>query len=350
MPDNQVTFPVARHGTVSDLGRPLGDHDHLVDVAPLAGASMSTAVCPSGAPAAVQFATEFRGTKESLTTATPFLRGSVVPWRPTSWFRGAVVPSSVLGNEQYVAVEWGNVEILPSVVLLVIGAIVGWAGNHFLPLLWRRLTGRSAVDIHVETDPGVFLAGDPNWDAFGYIVPRPLSDLGPPPGHICRDWHVWATKQGGIPAGWSRVRLALSGHLDATVLVDQVRIQIEKRRPQGEGVYVRCRTGGADAVPRGFSVDLDTDPPSVSHVDPGGEPIYAPLAISVAKGEVEIFEIQARARGEVIEWTAELAVVVNGKRKILPVSNRGSAFLTGGTEGLSPHEWSGTEWQEINLG
>lgn len=247
-------------------------------------------------------------------------------------------------------VELSNVEILPPVVLLIIGAIVGWAGNHFLPLLWRRLTGREAVDIHVETDPGVFLAGQPNWDAFGYLVPTPLSDLGPPPSRTCREWHAWATKQRGIPAGWSRVRLTLSGHLDATVLVDQVRVHIRARRAQSDGLYVLCRTGGADAVPRGFWVDLDSDPPSVFHVDPGGEPIHAPLAVSVAKGEVEIFEIEARATRGVVEWTAELAIVVNGKRKILPIDNSGAAFVTAGAEGFSPHEWSGSEWQEIALG
>ena len=262
-----------------------------------------------------------------------------------------MVPSSVCSRVTSPSKSnWANVEILSSVVLLIIGAIVGWAGNHFLPLLWRRLTGRGAVDIHVETDPGVFLAGDPNWDAFGYLIPTPLSDLGPPPSHTCRDWHAWATKQGGTPAGWSRVRLTLSGHLDATVLVDRLSVQIRKRRPHGDGLYVLCRTGGADAVPRGFSVDLDRDPPWVSHVDTSGEPIHAPLAISVAKGEVEIFEIEARATEGVVEWTAELAIVVNGKRKVVPVTDGRSGFVTGGTRGFSPYEWSGTEWQEVNLG
>jgi hypothetical protein len=240
--------------------------------------------------------------------------------------------------------------MLTEVFLIIIGVIVGWAGTQFLPPLWRRITGRRPVDIHVETDPGVFLAGQPNWDAFGYILPYQPSELEPPPSEVCRDWHIWATKQAGIPAGWSRVRMTLSGHLDATVLVDQVRIRVHERRPRSQGAYVRCRTGGADAVPRGFTVDLDNDPPSVWPVSPGGDPANAPLAVSVSKGEVEIFEVEARATRDIVEWTAELTVIVNGKRDLLRINDAGKPFVTAGTDGFSPLEWSGNEWQEAEPG
>lgn len=144
--------------------------------------------------------------------------------------------------------------------------------------------------------------------------------------------------------------MTLSGHLDATVLVDQVRIRVHERRPRSQGAYVRCRTGGADAVPRGFTVDLDNDPPSVWPVSPGGDPANAPLAVSVSKGEVEIFEVEARATRDIVEWTAELTVIVNGKRDLLRINDAGKPFVTAGTDGFSPLEWSGNKWQEAEPG
>ena len=221
----------------------------------------------------------------------------------------------------------------------VLGAVLTWLADRLLPVAWRRLRHRPAIDVHIETDPGVFLAGGPNWDAFGYLLPLDLGAVGPPPSDFCRDWHEWAVSQGGIPAKWARIRVTLSGHLDATVLVDNIKVDVVSRTSIPSGTHVLCRTGGADTIPRGFNLDLEQDPPVAQFVSVGGETVYEPLGITVKKGEVEILEIEASAETQLVEWTAELGLVVNGKRESAQLSNSGRPFVISGTDKHVAYEW-----------
>jgi len=233
--------------------------------------------------------------------------------------------------------------------LVVFGAVVGWVANQVLPTAWRKLSRRRSVDLHVETDPGVFLAGGPNWDPFGYVLPFSPAALPAPPSDTCRDWYRWAMDLGGASAGWARVRLTLSGHLDATVLVDHLEVKVHRRNTTREGTYVLCRTGGADAVPRGFLVTLDDDTPTATLLADGGEPAMGPLGISIQKGEIEIIEIQVEAMVAEVEWTAILGMIVNGKRERVEVTDSGKPFLLAGTEGLQPHERTAEGWRPLSL-
>lgn len=233
--------------------------------------------------------------------------------------------------------------------LVALGAVIGWVANQVLPLAWRKLSGRGPIDLHVETDPGVFLAGGPNWDPFAYVLPFDRDSTPEPPSDVCRDWHQWATELGGVSAGWARVRLTLSGHLDATVLIDQLKVKVHDCDPIREGTYVLCRTGGADAVPRGFLVKFDDDVPTATLLDDGGEPAIGPLGISIQKGEIEMIEIQVEATAADVRWTAVLGMIVNGKRTHLEVADSGKPFLIAGTDGLPPHEWTADGWRELSL-
>jgi hypothetical protein len=52
---DEVAFPVARHGTVVDLGGPLGDHDHPRDTAPPLGGAALAALGAARTQASGQF-------------------------------------------------------------------------------------------------------------------------------------------------------------------------------------------------------------------------------------------------------------------------------------------------------
>jgi hypothetical protein len=233
--------------------------------------------------------------------------------------------------------------------LVVFGAVIGWVANQVLPAAWRKLSRRRPVDLHVETDPGVFLAGGPNWDPFGYLLPFSPDSLPTPPSDMCREWYRWAIDVGGVSAEWARVRLTLSGHLDATGLIDHLEVKVHRRNATREGTYVLCRTGGADAVPRGFLVTLDDDTPTATLLENGGEPAMGPLGISIQKGEIEIIEIQVEVTAADVEWTAVLGMIVNGKRERVEVTDGGKPFRITGTEGLLPYERTAEGWQALSL-
>ena len=58
LPDDEVAFPVAGHGSVGGLGRPVADHDHVRDPAPGFEPAVGSALGPAGAQTGGQLTTE----------------------------------------------------------------------------------------------------------------------------------------------------------------------------------------------------------------------------------------------------------------------------------------------------
>jgi hypothetical protein len=112
-------------------------------------------------------------------------------------------------------------------------------------------------------------------------------------------------------------------------------------------VIATCGAGGADLQPRHFEIDLDQfEPPVVSFVREGHEFSSNP-AFSLASGEVERFRIWAYAKGQdLLTWTLEIPVIVNGKRLTLPVEGPTDLhFQTlGQASGVGEHLRSGDDW------
>ena len=52
---DQIAFPVAGHGSVIDVGGPLGNHDHVRDLAPRVDAALVPALGAASAQTVVQF-------------------------------------------------------------------------------------------------------------------------------------------------------------------------------------------------------------------------------------------------------------------------------------------------------
>lgn len=226
----------------------------------------------------------------------------------------------------------------------LLGAVLGWAANHFLPGLWRQLTRRPPLHVFVETNPALIWAGSPPWVSTSYVVPDPRN-LGAPPSNFCPDWHDWLRDAGAVPGPSTEAEITLTASGDLTVVVDGFRTRIVRQGDLPPWTHLQCLAGGADIIPRHVRIDLEAfSPPTASFVDSGGSPIAAPK-LSLSKGEAEKIYLIAEARYTDVEWTGELLVIVDGKRRVLTIDDNGKPFRTCGTEGLRTHRWVGTEWE-----
>jgi hypothetical protein len=61
---------------------------------------------------------------------------------------------------------------------------------------------------------------------------------------------------------------------------------------------------------------------------------FSASGLHAEKGEVERIDVIARAVAKDISWTADLVLLVNGKRRLLPLSKKGEHWRTIGTQNI----------------
>jgi hypothetical protein len=138
-------------------------------------------------------------------------------------------------------------------------------------------------------------------------------------------------KPRGAYDGWyTELEITLVGASSATVVLDDLRVKTVSRR-EPTGIALNCLVGGADITPRSLVVDLDFEPGVVTYEDDGGEPAGA-FSFSLVKGEVERFHVRASTSARV-EWTAELLLLVDGRRQTIALTDNGQPFRTIWPEG-----------------
>lgn len=206
-------------------------------------------------------------------------------------------------------------------------------------------TEAAGVEVHVETDPSIIWAGMPPWIGAGFLVPLE-ADVSSPPGHY-PDWRTWARSVGGVDETLTQLRVTLTARKDLLVVVDGVRVRVHARKHVPPWRSITCGVGGADVSPRRAEVQLSGfNPPTFSWVDESGDVIAAPT-FSVSGSEAEMLHIWAYVEDEWVEWTAELLVLVDGRRQTIDINDRGRPFVTTGSQGaLSHHMWAsgGDRW------
>lgn len=214
----------------------------------------------------------------------------------------------------------------------LIGAVVGVLAKDYIPGVRRWLVRKPIVDVHVERDLSVIWAGSPPWVGSGFVFGGDVPDSAP---SDCRDWWEWAHERGGLDADLTRLRLTFSTTSEAVVVLSAFRTKVKGRSaPEPAWQVLRCATGGASMTVRHVRIDLDLfDTPTTQFVSELGEAIAAPV-LSLKKDEAETFDVQAYASSMVVDWTLELLVIVNGKRKTIEISDDGMPFTTCGTSGL----------------
>jgi hypothetical protein len=230
----------------------------------------------------------------------------------------------------------------------MLGALLGWAVPHFLPRLWRRAALEQVLDLHVEQDPRIFEAGHPDWIPYSFLFPRAISEVpAPPTGGIAQDWWAWAHTHGAVDAYSTKLAITLVCRQDVTVAVDALTVRLVNELETLRGTLIVRPTGGADIVERGIEVDLDgMGQPVVMYRDSGGGYLKS-LGFSLKKGEVERIQIEARAAAMLCKWTAELHLLVDGRRRTVEVTDAGKPFQTAGTDGLEPYIWDGG-WKKLH--
>lgn len=220
---------------------------------------------------------------------------------------------------------------------------VGWV---VVGVLDHYFTDSDAPKYHVvvQTDPAEYEAGQPNTLATDYVLPRGVQRAGAPPGDVCREWHPWAVRQGGVDSGETKVRVVLQAEASASVLLQGLDVRIESRRPVLAGDRVLCRTGGAYGVLRGLDVDLDARPPTVTYSPDGERRTTKPLLFKLTGAETEIFEIRAKSRSCLCAWSARLHLIADGKRRTVEVTDDGRPFRTTSGGANPVFEWDSRRW------
>lgn len=150
----------------------------------------------------------------------------------------------------------------------------------------------------------------------------------------------------GVDERLTQLRVTLTARRELLVVVDGLRVRIEKRKPVPPWRAISCTVGGADISPRRAEIRLsDFGQPTFSWVDGGGGTVQAPT-FSLSESEAEMIHIWAYVGDEWVEWTAELLVLVDGQRQTVAISDEGQPFITTGSESAaSGHMWiGGDEW------
>lgn len=137
------------------------------------------------------------------------------------------------------------------------------------------------------------------------------------------------------------LNVTLQGAADSTVLVDGLSVLVVSQDEPIGNAFV-CPVGGASGSARSINVDLERDG-VVTHTADGGEPANK-FSFTLTRGEIETFHITARAERARCEWTAELNLIVDGKRRTVYIDDDGQPFRTCGAEGLPQWRGSTNRW------
>jgi hypothetical protein len=234
-------------------------------------------------------------------------------------------------------------------------AVIGFVVVRYGPGL-ERFLGRRPVRARVELDavapriatqldPAVFESGLPNWEAYGYVFPLRIEEVGIPPSSLCREWREWARPKGGVDGRWTKVQVMVEGRAEGQVVIDRLDVEVLGRHEPKSGTYVFCPVGGASASPREISIRLDNDPSSVGFIEQGYEPATEFL-FTLGKGEVETFRIYAMTDRYYCEWIARLSYVADDKRGSIEISDEGEPFRTTGITNAQAYVWSDGGWTE----
>lgn len=236
-------------------------------------------------------------------------------------------------------------------MLLVSGAVVGFIVNELLgrglgAAIRHRAVGDPLI-VHVEEDPSIIWAGAPPWVGAAYLLP-PEADLSDPPPSHCPDWYTWARARGGVDQTQTQVRVTLTARKDLMVVVDGLRVRVHRRQDVPPWRSMVCGVAGADLAPRRAEIRLsDFEPPVVYWLDHNGDSVTT-VQFSLAEDDVEMLHIWAySADTEWVEWTAELLVLVDGKRRMVPIGDPAKPFVTSGGDGTASQHMrlsGGDEW------
>ncbi|MGW4345213.1 hypothetical protein ACWEL8_09055 [Streptomyces sp. NPDC004690] len=128
-----------------------------------------------------------------------------------------------------------------------------------------------------------------------------------------------------------------------SVVIESPKVRQESQPiHEPRGVIALHPVGGAAITPRRLQVDLGMG--TTMWVDEDGSPI-PPLSLSLSPGETEQFLIFVNPQPGRNQWHLELPVLLDGKRLLLPIKDKGKRFTTYGVDGFDMYRWYNGEWE-----
>lgn len=236
-------------------------------------------------------------------------------------------------------------------------SIIAAGVTYYAPGLWSSLRrDKSPITINVDIDPNIS-AGVPAETYPGtYVVPLRASQLGQPPliASACgRTLYNFAVGIGGAGAMMTNLRLTIQSQEESSVVLT-VRIKVLERHPIQRGTYLGCGHSGGDfAVARDVRASLDEQVPKLHYFVLDRE-VKSPFILSIKRGDAEIIDLHATASNGLYVWEAEVEMVIEGRRQVIPVTNNGQPFRTSGVvKGSkliygpgSDSRWESVPWKE----
>ena len=200
---------------------------------------------------------------------------------------------------------------------ILIAVVVGAAG-----VVWSFLHHAAPLSVSVVLQP------NGSW-----IVPRP-PDAIRFPNIDAQDesaWLRWARSQGGGEANSTVVRIAVDGRRAAAVRLEELVIEVRRRRRAPQGTRVLLTAGGGIAR-RLFETNLDDEHPLATPVTgqgPSAEHVTFPMKVS--EGDPEEFLLEATTQRCDCEWVAKLKWELGDQHGTEVIDNGGEPFRTIGS-------------------
>lgn len=229
----------------------------------------------------------------------------------------------------------------------VVGYTLGLATTHG-PRLWRKIKGKDELQVYVEHDPAIIFANAPqNTVGCPMFVPGSPDNLNP--GTITDAFAIrqWALEHDGIPASTDSVEVTLTAWDKLDVIVDAVTISC---RPISvpNGIVVMAGVGGADIHRTRLDVQLASYGPKAEYVATVDNSTN--FSFKLASGDTAKIYLKVAAASwaskedRAYEWTADLHLLVNNKRKTITVGDNGTPFEYARFDAGPQLLWDGVAW------
>ena len=233
------------------------------------------------------------------------------------WARLAVVAAAAVLAwfllDRYVSPWLGAV--VGFVLLAVASALLG----ERAPRLIELATGDAPIRAIIGDDSSVYN------DGWSVALPRALGySEQPEPGTSVLEARRYFVDIGAFDVEATSIRLAVEGRSADTVTITGIRAFVAETAPPVAQTLIRSQSAGEEKVIQ-LEINLDESNP-VARGD--GVDYFRQGFVTLVKGEVQVFQIIARAEARAYAWQLEVRYRVRESESIVCLNNSGVLFRT----------------------
>ncbi|AKC39914.1 Uncharacterised protein [Mycolicibacterium phlei] len=234
-----------------------------------------------------------------------------------------------------------------------VGPAVGYGLGLATPYgrkLLRLARKQPDLQIHVEHDPAIIFANAPhNTVGCPMFVPGSTDSLNPGGVRDAFSIRQWAVDHDGIPAGTDSVEVTLTAWEEVDAIVDAVTVNCREISIPA-GIIVSGVVGGASIERRRLDIELSSFGPCAKYVAVNDDSTNFSFKLSsggTAKIYMNVIEAPwSDERERAYEWTVDLHLLVNNKRRSITIGDNGKPFEFVRAPGGATVLWTGSGWQQ----